>query len=424
FDGEPYQHVIPADQLDWQLAVIDVAPDGSGATPQLEALAWDRQMTDLPTGGISDAELSGAVARVSGYAFDLSVEVPVRAWLFVVGPDEFVLVLVVHHIAGDGWSMGPLARDLSEAYAARLRGQAPGWVPLPVQYADYSLWQRDLLGDERDPDSVLSRQLAYWRDTLADSPEELALPTDRPRPPVATHHGHAARLDIPAELHDKLRRLARTQGVTVFMVFHAVLAVTLSRLGAGVDVPIGSAVAGRSDEALDDLVGCFVNTLVVRTDLSGDPSFVDVLARVRRAGLGAFAHQDVPFERLVEELAPVRSLARQPLFQTVLTKLNAADRDARPGLTLPGIRSEHLFLGRPAAKFDLDVMFGEVFDADGRPGGIHGAVTVAADLFDPEAADAIAKRVVRVLDTVSDDPSVRVAEVDVLLAGERERVLR
>ncbi|MFQ6148806.1 condensation domain-containing protein, partial [Streptomyces seoulensis] len=390
-DGEPYQHVLDEDEIAWE----------------------------LPADPITSAELPDALARISSHAFDLATEAPLKAWLFEVAPEEHVLALVVHHIAGDGWSTRPLARDVSMAYAARCEDREPGWDALPVQYADYALWQRELLGSDDDTDSLMSRQVAYWREALAGAPEELGLPFDRPRPVAASHQGHTAVFEMPAELHARMVEVARAEGVTVFMVLQAALAVTLSRLGAGTDIPIGSAIAGRTDEALDELVGCFVNTLVLRTDLSGDPSFGQVLERVRETSLAAFGHQDVPFERLVEELAPARSLARHPLFQVVLTMHNTAEAT----VSLPGLDVEVLPTARPAAKFDLDVMVGESYDADGAPMGVHGAVTVATDLFDPETARTLADRWVGVLDRLLAEPESRLSTVDVVDEAERDRVV-
>ncbi|MFH8447329.1 amino acid adenylation domain-containing protein [Streptomyces sp. NPDC018026] len=401
-DGEPFQKILEPSELTWELQVIDLTA------------------ADAPAGR------APAVAAATGYAFDLAAEVPIRATLITVGPDEHVLVVVVHHIAGDGWSLGPLGRDVSLAYEARLAGRAPRWTPLPVQYADYALWQRELLGAEDDPESRLSRQVAYWSDELAGSPEEVPLPIDRPRPAVPSHRGHPVRLTVPAALHARLLDLARERGVTLFMLLQAGLAATLSRLGSGADIPIGTAVAGRTDEALDDLVGCFVNTLVIRTDLSGDPTFTELLDQVRETGLRAFAHQDVPFEKLVEELAPTRSLARQPLYQVMLTfqdtvSMAGADPESAPALS--GLQVSGMPIGQVAAKFDLAVAVGEVFDEQGAPAGLGGMVTGAADLFDAATVERCADSLVRVLSALVEDPSVRVSAVDVLDAGERRLVL-
>ncbi|MFF7046741.1 amino acid adenylation domain-containing protein, partial [Streptomyces massasporeus] len=390
-DGEPHQRILTPDEQDWALTEAEVAPEA----------------------------LDDAIARAARYTFDLATELPLRAWLFIAGPEESVLLVVLHHIAGDAWSLAPLAADLSLAYEARCAGRAPEWEPLPVQYADYALWQRELLGDENDPDSLIARQLAHWRSTLTGTPDELTLPADHPRPESPSYEGHRVPLDIPADLHAKLAELARTEGVTMFMVVQAALAVLLNKLGAGTDIPLGTDVAGRSDEALDGLVGFFVNTLVLRTDLSGDPTFGAVLARVRETSLAAFENQDVPFERLVEELAPSRSLARHPLFQVLLTSQTAA----APRLDLDGVRTGSTATGIATVRFDIEVTVAEAHDEDGAPAGLRGSATLAADLFTPESATRFAARLRRLLDQVTDNPAVGLDAVDVLSGDERQRIL-
>ncbi|MDH6711463.1 amino acid adenylation domain-containing protein, partial [Kitasatospora sp. MAA19] len=360
-----------------------------------------------------------ALTHAAAHAFDLGSELPLRATLFSHGETEHTLLVVVHHIAGDGWSMGPLAHDISTAYTARLAGTAPSWEPLAVQYADYTLWQRDVLGSPDDPHSLLSQQLAYWRQTLADLPEELALPTDRPRPATASHHGGDINLTIPAELHAQLADLAHAEGVTVFMVLQAAFAVLLSRLGAGTDLPIGTPIAGRTDEALDNLIGFFVNTLVLRTDLNGNPTFTQLLHRIREADLTAFAHQDIPFERLVEELAPTRSMARHPIFQVMLTLQN----NTQATLNLPGLNATTTPTGPAPAKFDLGLTLDEHHTPDGTPTGLHGTLTYAHDLFDPHTAQQIAERFIRVLSAALTAPDQPVTDIDILDTAEHHRIL-
>ncbi|GJF31178.1 hypothetical protein KNE206_38780 [Kitasatospora sp. NE20-6] len=368
---------------------------------------------------VSEAELYERLAGSARRPFDLTSEVPLRAELFALAPDEHVLLLVMHHIVGDGWSTGPLARDLAEAYAARCEGRAPHRPALPVQYADYTLWQRDLLGDAADPQSRFAEQLDYWKRQLSDLPELLQLPTDRPRPAVAGWRGDHVGLELSPELHTALVELARRSGTSLFMVLQAALAALYTRLGAGTDIPIGSPIAGRTDEALDDLVGFFVNTLVLRTDTSGDPSFAELLGRVRETALSAYAHQDVPFEHLVEALNPSRSLSHHPLFQTVLAVQNAP----MGRFSLPGLDVATYAVATGTAKFDLGVSLVEQFGPDGSPAGIVGAVEYATDLFDRSTVDALARRWTLLLEAVTADPDRPIGRIELLDADERHRLL-
>ncbi|MCX2947025.1 non-ribosomal peptide synthetase [Lentzea sp. NEAU-D7] len=361
-----------------------------------------------------ESGLWDAMTEASGYDFDLAAEHPWRPTLFRVSEQDHVLLFVMHHIATDGWSWGPLTRDLATAYAARLVGDAPDWEPLPVQYADYTVWQQEVLGSADDPDSEMAGQLAYWRDALAGLPEQVVLPTDHPRPAAATHRGAAVEISVGSAVHRRLSDLAAETGSTLFMVLQAGLTALLSRLGAGTDVPVGTAVAGRTDEALDDLVGFFVNTLVLRTDLSGDPTLRELLGRIRTADLAAYAHQDLPFERLVEELNPERSRSRHPLFQTMLVLQNAPeDAPEFAGLTVEtGSVELH------PAKFDLTVDLAETAD------GVRGWLTYALDLWDEPSATLLARRFTALLDAWSSQPDVPLSRVCTLLAEERDALAR
>ncbi|OFA51558.1 hypothetical protein BEN35_13405 [Streptomyces fradiae] len=391
-------------------ALRTVFPEVDGE-PRQEVLAGVR--LPLPVREVSEGELAGELAGAVGRRFDLARELPLRAVLFRVGADEFVLLLVLHHIAGDGWSLAPLMRDLGACYGGR---ELP---ELPVQYADYALWQRRMLGAEDDPGSVASRQLAFWREALAGLPEVLELPVDRARPAVASYRGERVPWRLDGGIHEAVAGLARECGASVFMVLQAGLAALYTRLGAGTDIPVGTAVAGRTDEALDDLVGFFVNTLVLRTDTSGDPTFRELVKRVREWDLAAYAHQDVPFERLVEVLNPERSLARHPLFQTLLVLQNAPE----PDLDLPGVIPSVEGIAAGAAKFDLTFDLHETFDDKGRPAGIEGEIEYALDLFDPEGVSALCARFARVLELLLTAPDTPVSGQDLTDSAERSLLL-
>ncbi|MFE9251410.1 amino acid adenylation domain-containing protein, partial [Streptomyces sp. NPDC007088] len=388
-DGQPYQLIVEAEQPDVTLVETD------------------------------EAGLTERLAVATRYGFDLATELPLRITLFRLSETEHVLLFLLHHIASDGWSDAPFARDLSVAYGARTEGQAPAWSALPVQYADYTLWQRELLGSEKDPQSLLSRQLAYWQETLAGLPEQTELPTDRPRPSAASFRGEEVHFELDAGLHAGLLELARHTNTTLFMVFQAAVAGLLTRLGAGEDIPLGGVIAGRTDEALDELIGFFVNTLVLRTDTSGNPTFRELLARVRETDLAAYAHQDVPFERLVEVLNPTRSLAHHPLFQIMILFQNNAEAD----LSLPGLRAGLEDVGSGVAKFDLDFDMQEKHGPDGEPAGLSGLVEYATDLFDRSTVQDIVDRLTRLLRAVVADPDQRLWQTDVLAPAERRELL-
>ncbi|MFD4573531.1 amino acid adenylation domain-containing protein [Streptomyces sp. NPDC058417] len=405
-DGEPYQKVLETADL-----------IAGGGVPELDAPTARDGMPELngPTSGDGVPELGDLIAR----PFDLARELPLRAALFATGEDEHRLAVVLHHIAADGWSNAVLARDLGTAYRARAAGHAPRFVPLPVQYPDYALWQRGLLGTEDEPGSLAQEQLAFWRKALDALPEELPLPADRPRPAVASFRGATVEFTVPAATHRRAAALAARGNASLFMVLQAALATLWAKLGAGEDVPLGTPVAGRVDEALDDLVGFFVNTLVLRTDVSGDPTFTALVDRVRAADLAAYAHQDLPFEKLAETLAPGRSLARHPLFQTLL----ALHNNARPDLELPGLTVEFGAAATGGARFDLAFDLAEDLDGAGAPAGLTGRLEYSTDLFTEDTARRLADRFAHLLDTLTARPDQPIGTLSALLPGERATLL-
>ncbi|MEV6423383.1 amino acid adenylation domain-containing protein [Streptomyces sp. NPDC051662] len=390
-DGVPYQQVL----------------DSRDAAPHLVVAAP------------AAAELDDAVSAAASHVFDLSRDVPVRAWLFAVAPEKHVLVLVVHHIAADGWSMRPLWRDFSTAYAARRGGRAPGWAPLPVQYADYTLWQRRVLGDVQDPESLWARQLAYWKQALAALPERIELPADRPHPEQASHRGRILSFRWDAELHAGLVELARGCQASPFMVVHAALTALLSRLGAGTDVPVGIGIAGRTDQATEDLVGFFVNTLVLRVDTSGRPTFRDLVHRVRDKSLEAYAHQDLPFETLVDILNPTRTLSHQPLFQVALAWQNTPQGH----LTIPGLEAAVETVDTGTSKVDLSFHLTEQHTAGQVPTGIEGLLEYSSDIFDPSTVEALEVRLRLLLEAAVADADQPVGGIGLLTAEERRESL-
>ncbi|MEE4493065.1 amino acid adenylation domain-containing protein [Streptomyces sp. BE230] len=341
----------------------------------------------------SGARLDEDIAALVRKPFALDKDLPIRAELLVLGPDEHVLLLTLHHGVADAWSLAPLHRDLGRAYAARVRGTAPQWSPLPVQYADYAAWQRTALADS----AALAEQERYWTKMLADAPTLSGPPTDRTRPPVAGHRGGVVPFALTADAHTRLAAFSRTSGVTLFMALHTGLLLALKHVGAPDDIVIGSPVAGRSDEMLKDLVGCFLNTLPLRTDLSGDPTVAELAGRVRNVDLAGLAAQDVPFDRVVELVKPTRDLAHHPVFQILLSFNNTASA----ALRIDGLDVDTVAVESPGAKFDLTLDVTERRTSDGRPAGLAGTLEYATDLFDRSSAVRMASLLERACDALA-----------------------
>src|SRR5690606_8202621 len=323
-------------------------------------------LTGLPVAS-REAEAMRLAMEEARKPFNLAEGPLLRATLLRLDEAEHILLLTMHHIISDGWSMGVLVREIAALYQAFAAGQPSPLPELPIQYADYAHWQREWLQGE-----VLEKQLAYWRERLGDEPPVLELPTDRPRPATQTWNGASLAATLPRNLADGLKALAKQEGATLFMVLLAALQTLLYRYSGQTDISIGTPVAGRRRAELENLIGFFVNTLVMRTDLSGQPTFRELLGRVKEVALGAFEHQDVPFEMLVEKLQPERDMSRSPFFQVMFVLQNAPAQALRsPELTI-----EELDVDSGTAQFDL------TFSVADLPAGLSVSVEYNTDLFD------------------------------------------
>ncbi|MFF9184656.1 amino acid adenylation domain-containing protein [Streptomyces misionensis] len=407
------------DRAAWQQALDDlvarhevlrtalIESDGRPVQQVCDPMAVPLHWEAAPAGPDETARLDAVRQRAADLAtrrFDLARPPLLRAGVWELAEDDHVVLLALHHAVTDGWSKGVLLDELARHYTARRAGRAAALPPLPVQYGDFAVWQR-----ERADSGALEDQLAYWERTLAQAPT-LELPADRPRPAAFTGRGGAVEVELPAGLVARVDAFARERGATRFMVLLAAAQAVLSRWSGQTDIPVGTPVAGRGRLELEPLIGFFVNTVVLRTDLSGRPAFAALVDRVRDVVLGAFDHQEVPFERVVERLRPERDLSRNPLFQVMV--------DVQDGSTggsgLPGLDSADFQLPWESAKFDLTATFVV------RPGGFALNVEYAADLFEAATATRFARHVGRLLEAVLADPGARVDAACLLSPGERD----
>ncbi|WP_316186189.1 non-ribosomal peptide synthase/polyketide synthase [Bradyrhizobium sp. SZCCHNR31011] len=386
--------------------------DGRGVQVIDETQAFRIGFTDL---GALEREERQIEARrlINDHArqpFDLRTGPLLRAMLVKLGEREHLLLVNMHHIISDGWSLRVLLRELGLLYRAEVEGRTASLPNLAVQYADYALWQRNWLDGD-----VLSRYVDHWRGQLAGAPTTLELPTDRPRPPVQSFAGATVPFVVSGELRAQLMALARREDATLYMVFLAAFSLLLSRYSGQQDILVGSPVAGRSRLELEGLTGMFVNMLVMRCELSGDPTFRDFLGRIKETALGAYSHQDIPFGKLVDALQPERVLSRHPLFQACLSFENTPfDSLELPGVAVSRIEAD---AEHQTAKFDLTLYVQEV------PSGIECSLEYATDLFDRATIDRVIGHFLQLLDQIACKPDRALSEIDLLSEAERRRLI-
>jgi amino acid adenylation domain-containing protein len=386
-DGQPVQVIAPPGL--WRLPTVD--------------------LSGLPEGA-AVAEAGRLAQEEAARPFDLERGPLLRASLLALGKADYGLLLTMHHIVSDGWSMGVLVQEVSALYAAAVAGRPAALPPLAIQYADFAVWQRAWLQGER-----LEQQLAYWRERLAGAPDSPALPTDRTRSAEPDPRGARVRLSFGPERTREILALARRRDATLFMTLFAAFHALLARTTGEDDLVLGSAIANRVRAEIEPLIGFFVNAFALRAGLPGDPSFLDLLASVRRATLEAYAHQDLPFERLVEALRPGRHLSRNPLFQVSLGLHNMPEAriDAFPGVTLLPLELE-----APSPVFDLEVHFME------SAGQLFAEIGYRADLFDGATIRRLAAHLERLLAGVVEDPERRLSALPLFAEAERHQLLR
>ncbi len=384
-EGNPVQVIDPADRF--ELAIEDF-----GGRPEGERMAAARER----------------VIALIQQPFDVERDALFRAHLLRLSDEEHIAVVVMHHIVSDGWSIGVLIQEIGTLYTAFCEGRPSPLPPLKVQYADYALWQRGWLQGE-----VLEQQVSYWRQHLGGAPTALELPTDHPRPAVQSYRGAGLSLELRPELTAKLNALARSEGATLFMVLLAAFNVTLSRWSGQQDIVVGSPIAGRTHRELEGLIGFFVNTLALRTDLSGDPTFKELLRRLKEVALGAYAHQELPFEKLLEVLQPTRDLSRQPIFQILFALQNMPQEH----LDLPGVKLSRLPGQSTTSKLDLSLY---VYERGDR---LEAHFEYATDLFDASTIERMAEQLSLLLEGIVAAPHTRLSELPLLTDTERRRVI-
>ncbi|HSE36537.1 MAG TPA: amino acid adenylation domain-containing protein, partial [Blastocatellia bacterium] len=372
--------------------------------------ALDLAMTDVTSvpAGERVHEAQRIAVEEARLPFDLEQGPLLRARLLRLSEEEQVLLVTMHHIVSDGWSMGVLVREVAELYTAFSTGQPAALAELPIQYADYAVWQREWLRGE-----VLERQLSYWREQLAGAPSVLELPTDHPRPAVQSFRGSFEPVLVGAELTTRLKEICRREGVTLFMLLLGAWQVLLSRYTGAEEIVVGAPIANRQRTEVEDLIGYFVNTLAMRTDLSGDPTFRELMGRVREVALGAYLHQDVPFEKLVEELQPERDLSHSPIFQVVFVLQNAP----LGGLELQDVNLELLAADNGTAKFDLTLNLHEVDDV------IGGTLGYSTDLFEAATIGRMVSHFLTLLEGVAADVNTPLSLLPLMREEERRQIV-